>query len=62
MTITRFGNLEKVISGIKEALRIIISKIKINTVAMKNFNENELSRIDNQWADKQLKLILPLLR
>ena len=39
--ITRFGNLEKVILGIKAAIRNNI-KIKINTVVIKNFNEDEL--------------------
>ena len=48
--ITRFGNLDKVISGIKEAIKYNI-KIKINTVAIKNFNENELETLIN-WTDK----------
>ena len=47
--ITRFGKLEKVISGIEEAIKNDI-KIKINTVAIKNFNENELEELIN-WAD-----------
>ena len=48
--ITRFGNLENVISGIKEAIKHNI-KIKINTVAIKNFNENELEDLII-WSDK----------
>ena len=48
--ITRFGNLEKVILGIKEATNNGI-KIKINTVAIKNFNENELEDLI-YWSDK----------
>ena len=48
--ITRFGNLEKVISGIIEAKKNDI-KIKINTVAMKNFNENELEELI-LWSNK----------
>ena len=48
--ITRFGNLEKVISGIKEAIKNNI-KIKINTVAIKNFNEDELEDLII-WTDK----------
>ena len=48
--ITRFGNLEKVISGIKEAIKNKI-KIKINTVAIKDFNENELEELI-LWTDK----------
>ena len=47
--ITRFGNLDKVILGIKEAIKNNI-KIKINTVAIKNFNENELENLIF-WAD-----------
>ena len=38
--ITRFGNIEKVFDGINEALDANI-KIKINTVVIKDFNENE---------------------
>ena len=48
--ITRLGNLEKVISGIKKAIQNEI-KIKINTVAIKNFNENELEELIT-WTDK----------
>ena len=48
--ITRFGNLEKVILGIKEAIKNNI-KIKINTVAIKDFNENELEDLII-WAIK----------
>jgi cyclic pyranopterin phosphate synthase len=48
--ITRFGNLDKVILGIKEAINNNI-KVKINTVAMKNFNEDELENLI-LWANK----------
>ena len=48
--ITRFGNLDKVIKGIKEAIQNKI-KIKINTVVMKNFNEDELENLII-WADQ----------
>ena len=48
--ITRFGNLKKVIAGIKEAIKKNI-KIKINTVAIKDFNENELAELII-WANK----------
>ena len=48
--ITRFGNLDTVILGIKEAIKNKI-KVKINTVAIKNFNENELEKII-LWADQ----------
>ena len=39
--ITRFGNIEKVLDGINEAIDQDI-KIKINTVIIKDFNENEI--------------------
>ena len=48
--ITKFGNLTNVLDGINEAKRVGIS-IKINTVAIKNFNENELEEI-MLWANK----------
>ena len=48
--ITRFGNLDKVISGIKEAKKNNIA-IKINTVVLKNFNENELEKLI-YWTSK----------
>ena len=48
--ITRFGDLNKVIDGIKEAIKNNI-KVKINTVAMKNFNEDELKDLII-WANK----------
>ena len=48
--VTRFGDLKKVISGINTAIENNI-KVKINTVAMKNFNENELNELII-WASK----------
>jgi len=51
--ITRFGNLEKVIKGIEEAKKNSID-IKINTVVIKNFNEDELEKLII-WAN-QLKI------
>ena len=48
--ITRFGNLDNVIKGIKEAIKNKI-KVKINVVALKNFNENELEKLII-WANK----------
>ncbi len=48
--ITRFGNLDNVIKGIKEAIKNKI-KVKINVVALKNFNENELEKLIF-WANK----------
>ena len=51
--ITRFGNLEKVFKGIEEAKKNNID-IKINTVAIKNFNEDELEKLII-WSN-QLKI------
>ena len=48
--ITKFGTLSKVISGIKEAKKNSI-QVKINVVAIKNFNENELHSLI-KWANK----------
>ena len=42
--ITRLGNIEKAFNGIDAAIKNGI-KIKINVVALKNFNENELEEI-----------------
>ena len=47
--ITRFGNIEKVFDGINEALDKGI-KIKINTVVIKDFNEDEIEELIN-WTD-----------
>ena len=48
--ITKFGNLDKVISGIEEAKKNNIA-IKINTVVLKNFNEDELVELI-YWTNK----------
>ena len=48
--ITRFGNLNKVLKGINEAKKNNI-KIKINVVAIKDFNEKELHTII-EWANQ----------
>ena len=47
--ITKFGDLKKVMNGINEAMKNNI-KIKINVVAIKDFNENELDLII-EWAN-----------
>ncbi|WP_157015531.1 GTP 3',8-cyclase MoaA [Mesorhizobium xinjiangense] len=47
-TITRWGNLAKVNAGLDAAQRAGL-KIKINTVALKGFNEDEISDI-MRWA------------
>ena len=49
--ITRFGDLKKVLNGIDEAQKNEI-KIKINTVAIKNFNEDEYINLI-EWSNKK---------
>ena len=49
--ITRWGNLEKVLEGIKSAQKSGI-KIKINAVALKNVNEYELESM-MKWAHNE---------
>ena len=56
--ITRFGNLNNVIKGINEAKKNNI-KIKINVVAIKNFNEKELHTMV-EWAN-QIKVDLTFI-
>ena len=56
--ITRLGNLNKVILGIQKAIKNNI-KIKINVVAIKNFNENEFESLIN-WAN-QIKVDLSFI-
>ena len=56
--ITRFGNLKNVIKGINEAKKNNI-KIKINVVAIKDFNEKELHTMV-EWAN-QIKVDLTFI-
>ncbi len=49
--ITRFGNIENVFEGINESLKEGI-KIKINSVVIKNFNEDEIEELIN-WTDSK---------
>ena len=49
--ITRSGNIEKVFEGINASLKNNL-KVKINVVALKNFNENELEEI-LLWCGKK---------
>ena len=50
--ITRFGNLERTLDGIEEAINNDI-KVKINTVVFKNFNEDQTKNLIN-WANSKL--------
>ncbi len=53
--ITRWGRFEKVLDGIMEAKRRGL-KIKINTVALKNFNESELFDLTGWCAEHDFDL------
>ncbi|MFX5595225.1 cyclic pyranopterin phosphate synthase, partial [Acinetobacter baumannii] len=56
--ITRWGDLDKVLRGI-EAARSVGLKVKINAVALKNLNEDEIPSL-MEWAhgkDMDLTLI-----
>ena len=49
--ITKYGNIKNVLIGIDEAQKNNI-KVKINTVAIKNFNENEFEDLI-EWTNKR---------
>jgi len=53
--ITRWGRLVQVLKGIDAALAAGI-KIKINTVALKDFNEDELEKIVKWCANRKMDL------
>ena len=53
--ITSGGKLEKVLNGIKLAKKLGIS-IKINTVLIKNFNEDEIISLTKWCAEEEIKL------
>ena len=53
--ITRFGNIEKVFDGINESLDQGI-KIKINTVIIKDFNEDEIEKLIYWTNSKKIDL------
>lgn len=55
--ITRFGVIEKVMDGIKAAQDAGL-KIKINTVALKNFNDTEFDRLIAWCGEEKLDLTL----
>ena len=54
-TITRWGRLSQVLKGIDAALAAGI-KIKINTVALKDFNDDELEEIVQWCANRKMDL------
>jgi len=55
LKITKGGNLEQVLEGLNMAKKIGL-KIKINTVALKNININELDRLVNWCVNKKFDI------
>ena len=53
--ITRWGRLEQVLRGVDAALAVGL-RVKINAVALKDFNEEELPTISNWCADRGMDL------
>jgi cyclic pyranopterin phosphate synthase len=51
-TITRGGDLDAVLAGIREAERVGFAPIKINTVAIKGFNDDEILSFAAHTLDK----------
>lgn len=51
-SMTRGGNLHAVLRGIEKAFRIGFSPIKINTVALRGFNEDEILKIAGLTLEK----------
>lgn len=52
--ITGFNKFDKVISGIKEARKVGLTPIKINTVIMKGVNDSEIDRFINMAIENGL--------
>ena len=50
--ITRWGHLEDVLAGIAAAKEVGMAPIKINTVLIKDFNDNEIERFVNYTRDE----------
>lgn len=52
--ITRGGDLEKVLAGIEEAKRVGLSPIKINTVLIGGFNDDEIMDLIDLTKDEEI--------
>lgn len=52
--ITRGGDLDKVLEGIKKAKEIGLTPIKINTVLIGGFNEDEIPKLVNLTKDQKI--------
>ena len=60
--LTRFGNLSDVLDGINEAKKVGFKDIKINTVLIGGFNENEINKLidfasENNFAVRFIELM-----
>jgi len=54
--ITRIGKLEKTLAGIDKALAAGFQKIKLNTVIMKNYNDDELCDLLEYIRDRNMDI------
>jgi cyclic pyranopterin phosphate synthase len=57
LAITRWGKFDRVMAGIEAALRAGL-QVKLNTVALRNFNEDEIDRIIAWCGDRGMDLTL----
>lgn len=54
--ITRVGNLEKVLAGIDEAIKVGFRKIKLNAVLMRGFNDVEIRALAELTVDRPIDM------
>lgn len=54
--ITRIGNLQKVLTGIEEAIKVGFKKIKLNAVLMRGFNDYEIRALAELTLDKPIDM------
>lgn len=54
--ITRVGNLQKVLTGIEEAIKVGFKKIKLNAVLMRGFNDDEIRALAELTLDKPIDM------
>lgn len=54
--ITRIGNLQKVLTGIEEAIKVGFKKIKLNAVLMRGFNDDEIRALAELTLDKPIDM------
>lgn len=54
--ITRNGNIQNVLNGIKEAIKVGLKPIKINTVLIKGFNDDEIEELIKLTIKDEIQL------